>query len=163
MSSKAKTEVEAQKKRETGKFQTIYRNVLLIPTDPSETQNSVVDVRAKHRCDLRDFFEDWYKVEVEKRKHIDIARQLSEMLEKGLFRCSPENVFKVITTLKISFLMRDLTKEKIQEGLESGEEGEKQILKQLPSIISSLTANLINIWNSQISPQEFQYYPEALQ
>ena len=74
VSSKAKPEVEVQKKRETGKFQTIYRNVLLIPTDPSETQNSVVDVRAKYRCDLRDFFEDWYKVEVEKRKHIDIAR-----------------------------------------------------------------------------------------
>ena len=33
---KAKSEIEAQKQRIEGKFQTLYRNELVIPTDPSE-------------------------------------------------------------------------------------------------------------------------------
>ena len=70
-------------------------------------------MRAKYRCDLREFYEEWFRLESEKRKHFDIANQLSEMLDRGLFRCAPENVFKVITTLKIGYLLKGLTRAKI--------------------------------------------------
>lgn len=70
---RAKDEVDCQKKRELGKFQTIYRNPLLIPTDPAETPNSEIESRPRLRCDLREFYEEWYRLDSEKRKHFDIA------------------------------------------------------------------------------------------
>lgn len=85
------------------------------------------------------------------------------MLERGLFRCAPENVFKVITTLKVGYLLKGLTRAKIAEAFEKGGEEEQAVMSQLPPILGPLATNLINIWNTQISPQEFQYFPEQLQ
>ena len=82
----------------------------MIPTDPSESANSAIDARPRYRCDLREFYDDWRKVETDKRRHMEIAHQLSEMLDRGLFRCAPENVFKVIVTLKVEHLLRGTTK-----------------------------------------------------
>ena len=135
---------------------------MLIPTDPTEAPNGTIDTRSKIRCDLREFFEDWNKVELEKQKHIEIAHELSEMLDRGLFRCAPENVFKVITTLKVDYLLKGLTKDTLQESFDKGPEEEAKVMDQLPPILGSMTANLISIWNNQISPQEFQYFPEPL-
>lgn len=74
------------------------------------------------------------------------------MLDRGLFRCAPENVFKVITTLKVDYLLKGLTKDTIQESFEKGTEEEAKVMDQLPPILGPMTANLISIWNNQISP-----------
>ena len=158
-----KSEVEAQNKRVEGKFQIIYRNDLVIPTDPTERPDTSCEARARYRCDLREFYDDWSKIENDRRKHLDIAHQLSEMLDRGLFRCAPENVFKVVVTLKVEHLLRGTTKQKIQEAFDGGKESERQMIEELPQILGPMTANLIQIWNAQISPQEFQYFPEPLQ
>ena len=149
---RARTEVETQKSREIGKFQTIYRNHLLIPTDPQEMPDGTIDERARERCDLREYFEEWNRIENEKQKHIDIAHQLTEMLERGLFRCAPENVFKVILTLKVNYLLRGKSKAELKESFEKSPEEEKRTITELPAILSKLSTNLITIWNCQITP-----------
>ena len=87
--------------RQSGKFQVIYHKHILIPTDPHEVSDSEIHVRYKTKCDLSDFFREWETDRLETKKHHDIAQQLTEMLEKGLFRCSPEMVFKVIVSLRV--------------------------------------------------------------
>ena len=85
------------------------------------------------------------------------------MLEKGLFRCSPEMVFKVIMSLRLDYLLKGLEKKNIETALNAGDEEEAKMMRELPQILKPMTNNLITIWNTQISPQEFQHFPENLQ
>ena len=115
--------------------------------------DSEVHVRYKTKCDLSDFFREWETDRLEKKKHHDIAQQLTEMLEKGLFRCSPEMVFKVIVSLRVPQLLRGADRNEIAKRFEDCDpEEEKKIYEELPAILRPMTSNLITIWNTQISP-----------
>jgi hypothetical protein len=65
------------------------------------------------------------------------------MLQKGLYVCSAEMVFKVIESLKVEYLVGSA----------------EQMAKPL---IANLANSLINIWNSQIQHAEFQFFPDNL-
>lgn len=65
------------------------------------------------------------------------------MLDRGLFRCAPENVFKVIISLKVEHLLRGITKQKIEAAFKQSNESEQDMIQQLPQILGPMTSNLI--------------------
>ena len=54
------------------------------------------------------------------------------MLEKGLFRCSPEMVFKVIMSLRLDYLLKGLERKNIETALNAGDEEEAKMMRELP-------------------------------
>ena len=110
----------------------IYHKALLIPTDPLQFEDySEIHGGSKVKHDLTEFFHEWCNLKKDQEKHLRTAAELNEMLQKGLYVCSAEMVFKVIESLKVEYLVG------------SPEEMSKPL-------IANLANSLINIWNCQI-------------
>ena len=141
----------------------MYRQLILIPLNPKESTDSECSQNAQVRRNLLDFYEDWVKQAKEKAKHIDIAQELVKMLEKGLFQCQADVVFKVIVKLNIEYLLSGHDRLKLSEMIDTKAETASTRLAQLLKTVASLSTHLITIWNQLILPSEFQYFPEPLQ
>ena len=105
-SDQFKNEVNGQITRQLGKFAVIYHKALLIPTDPIQNDDySEVHGGSKVKHDLTEFYYDWFNLRKEREKHFKIAEELHGMLQKGLYVCSAEMVFKVIESIKVEYII----------------------------------------------------------
>lgn len=77
----------------------------MIPNDPKELSNSECAQSAFIKLSLSDFYLDWCRKQKEKTRHHEIAVELIGMLEKGLYRVSPDVIFKIIGRLNIEYLL----------------------------------------------------------
>jgi hypothetical protein len=77
------------------------------------------------------------------------------MLDKGLFRCSADVVFRVLNKLNVDYLLQGNKREMISDVVDNKITAASEKVATLCKTVHVLSSHLIQIWNQLILPAEF--------
>jgi len=116
---------------------------VLIPLDPKILSDSECDKSAQIKISLTECYEEWMRQQREKARHLDIAIELIGMLDKGLFRCSADMVYKVILKLNVEYLLQGYDRQELSDLVDSKAEAANPVQANLCKTLQLLSSHLI--------------------